>query len=82
MSDDLTTLGYFLDEYITEQGSERVVFRIPECLKIKINEGDIKTQFEDVRSVDIGLWSNGDLDVKIYLKQLRPSACGRIMIYE
>lgn len=78
----ITIHGFFLNQYITEQSNELVRFRIPENIKIKIDEKALMAQFEEIRSVDVCIiYSNGDTGVVIWLKQNELSACGRIMRY-
>lgn len=78
---NIVTSGFFIDQWIVEQSNEVVEFRIPESVELKINEDELKQRYEDIRSVEVGIWSNGDKRVRIWLKQNELSECGWIMHY-
>lgn len=75
----LTTRGFLLDQYITEESNEFVRFRIPCENRILIDEAELLRQFEDVRNIERGIWANGDQGITVLLKQYEPSCDGKIM---
>lgn len=78
---ELTTQGFFLDQFVTEQTNEFMKFRIPIEFKILLDEKELRAKYEDIRSVEKGIWSNGDQDITIWFKQNQVSECGRIVHY-
>lgn len=85
MNELIQNMGNLFDisAYLTEYSSEKICYRIPESLgKIQIDEAKLMDEYYDVRSVNIGIWSNGDQDITIYLKQKSVSPCGRYIQYE
>lgn len=71
----------FIDDFITEKSNDKVVFRIPDGLTIRIDKQALMQRFDEIRSIDLGFWANGDQDIVIYFKQNELHESGLYMIY-
>lgn len=80
---DLCTQGYFFtDQFICEKSNEKIVFRVPSGFHINIDKKILMAKFEDIRDIDYGIWSNGDQDITIWLKQYQLHESGLYMVYK